>query len=82
MKNLSTLEVLEILSDYFSDEIGRLDLLSHAVESMTNDEAYMRPGSDTMIKGHLSDMMFLTQRPQDLLLDHIKFLKTNEMCKL
>ena len=74
---LSTIQILEILDNYFSDQISRLDLLSHAVGSMTNDEDYMRPGSDTMIKNHLSDMMFFMQRPQDLLADHIKVLKTN-----
>lgn len=81
MSNLSTIEVLEIIDNHLFDQVVKCDLLSHAVTAMVNDEAYMRPGSDTMIKNHLSDMMFLTQRPQDLLSEHIEFLKTHEMCK-
>ena len=82
MSNLSTVQVLEILDDHIFDQMLRCDLLRYAVKGMVNEEDNtMRLGCDAMIEKHLNDMICLVQRPQDLLMEHIEFLKTHEMCK-
>ena len=81
MPKLTTIEVLKMLDDHIFEQIVRCDLLKNAVKGMVGDDQVMREGCDTMIEQHLSDMMYLTLRPQDILTKHLKHLKSLEMCK-
>lgn len=81
MSELTTIEVLKVLDDHLLEEIVRCDLLKYAVRGMIGDDQVMREGCDMMIEQHLSDMMSLTQRPQDILSEHLERLKSLEMCK-
>ena len=81
MRNKLTFQVLEILDKHIFDQMLRCDLLKYAIKGMMDSEGKIGLGCDGIIEKHLNDMMYLIQRPQDLLIEHIKFLKRHEMCK-
>ena len=82
MPRLTTIEVLKVLDDHIFGQTVRCGLLKSAVRGMIDDDEIIRPGCDIMIEQHLSDMMYFAEHPQNILSEHVEYLKSLvEMCK-
>ena len=75
MSKSTTLQVLETVNKFMSEQQARCELLDFAVKGMLNDEDVLIGGADISIRRHLSDMMHMTEHPQRVVMEHIEQIR-------